>query len=130
MNVPFIDIKRGNYISRVWFLHKRDAAFDVLAVLRRELPNGLWQFDYRFRYHKDDEAHDSDDEKSIWRASFDEVMDEAAAVRKVGPAIQKLKIMTRFDVDVVRIESDDPKVVLHQLSSQPWSFVKVVEREN
>lgn len=115
MSAPFLQIEKGNYISRIWFFSKDGADFDVLMVLGRRLPEGDWKLDYRFRYYRDDEAFDSKDEKSIWSATFPEKLSESEAVRKTAPVVRKLKAMTRMECEVLTIESDEPAVVIHHL---------------
>lgn len=127
MSTPFLQLERGNYISRLWFFYRDGVDFDVLMALTRRLPDGDWLLKYRFRYYRDDKAFDSKDEKSFWTATFSEKLDEAAAVRKVSPIIQKLKVMTRLDFDVLTIESDDPKLALHLMRQKNFMHMKIQE---
>ena len=126
---PFIDIREGNYISRIWLFGKRGATFDVLMVLRRELPNGDWELAYRFRYYRDGEAFDSADEKSFWTATFPQKFDVSGAIRAVSPVLSKLRAMTGFDVEVLIVESDRPKVVIDRMSRSKSVHMKRVPRE-
>lgn len=128
MSEAFILIEKGNYLSRVWFMSKDGASYDVLMQLGRRLPDGDWVLQYRFRHYRDERAFDSVDERSYWTATFPAGISEAEAVRRVSPVIQKLKAMTRLDVQVASIESDEPRVVLHQLKQLRGMHMKVEER--
>lgn len=119
-----MDIKKGNYISRIWFLSKKGTNYDVLMNLMRQLPDGPWTLEYRFRYYKDDKTHGSEDEKSRWTATFPETMTEAEAIRKVAPVLTELKVMTGLKCDITVIESDDPQVVLHLMGTKKYFHIK------
>ncbi len=122
-----LDMRPGNYISRVWFFSKPDAKFDVLMVLKRELPDGLWQFEYRFRYYEDENAFDSEDEKRAWYAEFPTMKPEAQVIRELSPVIEMIEATTRLDMDVVIIESDEPLVAIELLKRKKWFNFKVVK---
>lgn len=118
-----VEFKEGNYISRIWFFSKKGAAFDINATLWRKLPDGAWNFDYRFRYYNDDKAFDSKDRKSFYHGTFPEKLDEASVIRKLSPAIQNLKLATRLDVDCVIVETDDPYAIMDALSTHKKSWI-------
>jgi hypothetical protein len=101
---------------------------DVLMALTRKLPDGEWKLEYRFRYYRDDEAFDSADEKSRWTATFPEKLEESEVVRRVSPVLQKLKAMTRMEVDVTTIESDEPELVVHLMRQKPHFHMKYEEK--
>lgn len=124
----FIEIERGNYISRIWFFHQDGVPRDVLMVLSRRLPDGDWTLKYRFRYHEDDRAHDSADRFSYWGGTFSAGLSEAEAVRKVGSVLSMLKAKTRLrHCDVTVIESDNPQVFFALMKGKPYSHIRFEE---
>lgn len=126
-----IPIEKGIYVSRVWFLYKVQATFDVLMDLHRQLPDGPWVLQYRFRYYRDHEVFDSKDEKSFWTATLDStIQSEAQAIRKVAPVLARLKAMTRLDCDVIVIESDEPRVIMHQMSQCRHFHMRFEDKTN
>ncbi len=119
-----IEIKEGNYLSRIWFFYKPDAKFDVIAVLHRQLPDGAWNFSYRFRHYEDDKVFDSKDSKSYYTATLPGSKSETKAIRSLGPIINKLKVSTHLDCDVTVIESDDPNVVCNIIRTKPYVYMR------
>ena len=120
-----MNIERGNYISRVWFWQRAGVGFDVLGHLSRQLPEGAWQFAYRFRYYNDDQAHDSTDRKSGWTAEIGK-MTESEALGKLAPILEMMngRLFAGFEFSEVVIESDVPELVIHLLAQQPWCHFK------
>ncbi len=125
-----LTLEKGNYISRIWFLYKDGATFDVMMVLTRQLPVGPWELKYRFRYYRDNQAFDSKDEKSLWTATFDQKISESEAIRKVAPVLAMLKETTEMNVDVTVIESDDPLVARREMSKKPYFHMRREERSS
>lgn len=130
MSGGFLEIERGNFISRVWFLSAPGASYDVLMTLTRRLPDGGWLLKYRFRHYRDDEAFESADEKSFWSAQLPAETTEAEALGKLAHVLDNLKAMTGLDCDVTTIGSDDPALVLHLLRDKPYVRFRREELES
>lgn len=111
--------QRGLYYSRVWFLFSPEQPRDVLAVLRRELPDGLWRLEYRFRYYNDDKAFDSTDRKNFYSGTYPEHVPEGEIVDKTSEAIGIIASMQGMTVETIVIESDDPTVIHEKLAESP-----------
>lgn len=122
--MAFLEMKKGSYISRIWFFAKKGFGFDILMTLTRELPEGLWVFNYRFRYYEDDKAHDSADRRNFYKASFSEPMTEEAAVEKMGLAIAHFSEMLDCQPDVTIVQSDDPQVAVALMRGKPYFHMK------
>lgn len=116
---------RGMYYSRIWFLSSPAKRMDILAVLRRELPDGVWKFEYRFRYYEDDKAFDSTDRKSFYSAEFAEPLSEAEVASRTSEAIELIAAMQGLSVDTTVIESDDPDVVYAKMIEKPFFQARV-----
>lgn len=117
-----IEIKKGNYVSRIWFYHgDDDAPFDVMAHLWRQLPDGEWKYEYRFRYYVDNKAHGSADRKSAYLMTFHKVMTEAEVLEHMQPALAGMLALMPdgFSVEELVIESDEPSLVMHLLGKLP-----------
>jgi hypothetical protein len=131
-----IKLEKGRYISRIYFVGDGES-FDMLGCLWRQLPSGHWKLDYRFRYYKDDQAHDSVDEKSGWGASFDGAYSEGEVVKKVDAVIRKLAEAmpalrgapagSRYTLDTTVIESDEPAVAIERMRGKPYFHMKFEE---
>lgn len=126
-----LEFKKGKYISRAWFLHHPDAGVDVFAWLWRELPQGDWHFSYRFRYYRDDRAHDSSDRKSGYQGAFNEPLSEAQVLERIQPVLGPLSEMLGqqfgtppFEVACCEIGTDDPADAVRLLSLEPWAHLK------
>lgn len=124
-----IDIRPGNYISRIWFLYQPGGCggFDVLAHLWRRLPEGPWIFEYRFRYYVDEKTHDSKDRKSGYTATVRDAVSEAEIRQKVERALQVIlaALPGGFQMDRTDIETDEPRAVLHLLGKKPYLHLKI-----
>lgn len=116
-------IEKGNYISRVWFFCRSGEPMDVLAHLTRRLPDGLWIFEYRFRYYNDDQAHDSTDRKNVYVCEIPATVAESEVVGKLAFCVAALEQYIGACDEVV-VESDEPQLVAHLLRQKPWAFAK------
>lgn len=111
---------RGMYYSRIWFLSSPAKRMDILAVLRRSLPDGPWKFEYRFRYYRDEKVFDSEDEKSFYAFSGGASASEAEVVEKTREAVGVIALSQGLDVDETVVESDDPEVIFGKLREKPY----------
>jgi hypothetical protein len=115
-----LHIRKGNYISRIWFFSGKGEVFDVAANLFRELPDGVWTLSWRFRFYRDDSlTQDTDDIKQAWSCKL-RAKSEDEAIRECGPIIGKLKIITRLDFDLTIIGTDDPTTVVELMNAKPY----------
>lgn len=115
-----LNLFRGLYYSRIWFLAEMTLPMNILMVLRRQLPDGPWRFEYRFRYYEDDKAFDSKDRKSFYSGTFPGVTDEAVVVTKVTEAVEIIAGSMGLDIDVTVFETDDPEVIFERLKEKPY----------
>lgn len=115
-------LQRGHYVSRVYFLYHPDVKMDILGHLWRVLPDGLWTLQYRFRYYEDEFVHDSSDRKSGYEGTFDRRMTEPELLARVEMALGFVAsaYQPALRMDVVSVDSDDPRVYHARLSSMPW----------
>lgn len=123
MSKAFITLEKGNYISRVLFI-STPLGFDILGCVHRQLPDGEWKLDYRFRYYEDDKAHESKDRKTHFAMTIDASTPESVVAEKTERAFQMMCGPMGGELDVTVIESDEPRVFHHLMSGKPYMFGK------
>lgn len=124
-----IEIKEGRYFVRYWFFSGVD--FDWLAALWRDLPNGLWTIQYRFRYVVDDKlGYESEDEKSWWAATLPEGTEENAAETLAQNLAEQIRAMRMrltegrcSDLESTPFHSSNVEENFTTLAKQKWSHV-------
>ena len=128
-----IEIKEGRYFACYWFFSGH--CFDWLCALYRDLPDGEWTVQYRFRYYVDEKTHDSDDEKSWWSARFPgtavEEMDVEAKVQKLAEQVRAVRIHVAgpcSDLQTVALHSSSVDECFTILARQPWNHVVPTQR--
>lgn len=120
-----LNFRRGLYYSRVFFLCRPPRPMDILGVLRRELPDGEWKLQYRFRYYMDEKAFGSADKKNFYSGVFEKgkSAEEVASLRT--EAFGLIAMMEGLDLDVVVIDSDDPEVIRKHIAACPWASMRI-----
>lgn len=63
-----MQFKKDDRIIGVWFAEKPNGDNFMMTAKAGEKP-GIFEFEYRFRYVKDDRIWDSDDKKSFYSGS-------------------------------------------------------------
>lgn len=129
-----LDIQKGNYISKVWFFSKPSGGggYDVLANLWRKLPDGVWRLSYRFRYHKDGKAFNSEDEKNFFSGTWAETITEKELWKRLDPTMQSFLtevLPEGFTVDVTEIQSDEPQVFIEKMGKKGYINIRGPEVE-
>jgi|SRR5262245_19403455 len=110
---------KARYVSRVWFCSGPGKGFDVLGVLSRALPAGLWEFKYRFRYYRDEKVFDSADRKSFTTATWPKEVEESAAVEMVAEVVGVM-LTSGLECDELAVESDDRSRIIELLAEKRW----------
>lgn len=121
------DFTKMSRIECLWFVGGDDPPGmregDWMAAVYKKIGEQEFSFTYRFRYYKDERAHHSDDEKSVWhgtgpREKLIQALDDMAKTLVLpvfgGPIYRK-----RF-VDGSRIKA------MRWISQQPFSHTKTV----
>lgn len=128
-----IEIREGRYFVRWWFFS--GDRFDWLCALYRDMPDGEWTVQYRFRYYVDDKVNDSDDQKSWWSAVFPgATIDEAVVESKVQmftEQVRALRIHTHgpcCEMQSVALRSSSVQKCFEILARQPWNHVIPTQR--
>lgn len=100
---------------------------DVFAHLWRRLPDGPWTLQYRFRYYKDDQAHDSKDHKSGYHGTFDRSLDQSVVLPRVELALRTiLEFMPEgFILDEIVVETDEPEAIARLLGEKKWLHLRI-----
>jgi len=124
-----IPLEEGYYISRIWFFWKPggDGKMDMLATLWRKLPDGRWRLSLRWRYYKDNKVHESDDEKSNWRATWPANESEETVLEKLVPTMQSMMAVMPegYVMDVTDIKTDKPFDAVKIMSGKPYFHIKM-----
>ena len=99
---------------------------DWLGQLYRDIdnPNG-WEFLYRFRYHKDDKAFDSDDVKNWYKMKRNGTLESVLETIADVLATIEREFGSQAHFTSLECAGDDPKVFF-ELGAAPWSHVKQV----
>jgi len=116
------EIRSGRYYAAFWIVEAQDGSGNVNAAVWRDLPNGPWHMQYRFRYYVDNKAHDSKDRRSwfIGQARGEQTEEQAVANGdKLVCALIECGYARRQDVTCLRLSTDDPKKIAEALTSQP-----------
>jgi hypothetical protein len=123
-----IELGPDVWVHGIWFVGWDGC--DWMACIRKA--NGKWRLDYRFRYHKDDKAFDSKDEKSWYSAEPKDgngekgLEDLIAGVHEVSKAIADSQ-NTEVDFLLLDCKGDDPKIIF-ELGDRPWGNPKMMPR--
>lgn len=115
------------YIEGLWFIG--NGKMDVLAYLTRNKKKH-WQFDYRFRYYKSDQAFFSDDVKKHYTLScpLEELPIIKAKLRPVIKMIAKgMGGKTQVDYVILQCQANDPKI-LAKLKKFEWCHFQELEQ--
>lgn len=128
-----IEVRDGRRFASWWFFSGH--RFDWLCALYRDLPDGEWTVQYRFRYYADDRVHGSEDEKSWWSAKFPgaalEEADVEARVQKLAEQVRAVRIHLAgpcSELQTVALHSSDARECSAILLRQPWNHVVPTQR--
>ncbi len=127
MGGVIFDLTETTYIEAVWYVSWPDA--DWMAMVYRDTPEAPWRATYRFRYYKDAEAWQSQDEKAIYEirakdGAAETVTKLAAGFDAVSAEIARQQQGQRW-IMVVRGSADR---FTDLLVKQPWAHVKVTPK--
>lgn len=125
MNNVIFEVTETSYVEAVWYVAWEH--MDWMAMVYRDGPDRPWRATYRFRYYKDNEAWQSEDEKSIYDVKGTDGSDTTREVLAHG-----------FD-EVIAAMAQDPGVRTHEkldihgdsdrfvelFTSRSWAHVKV-----
>jgi len=115
------------FIEGLWFIGNGN--MDILAALTKK-KDEKWQFQYRFRYYKNDEVFFGDDEKRHYSGTYpdDNLAVIKAKIRALIKAIVKEMPKPRPKVDyiILQCQMDDPKM-LRKMEKFDWCHVKKME---
>jgi hypothetical protein len=133
-----IVIKEGRYFARQWFFS--GVRFDWLCALWRDLPDGLWTVQYRFRYVVDEKVgHESEDEKSWWTATLPaetKEVDAETLTQKLAEQIRAMKSHMQAakgeppcsELESVLFHSASVERNFTTLTKQKWTHVVTTQR--
>ena len=129
MTTNQIVFKEGRYFVREWFFS--GVRFDWLCALWRDLPDGLWTVQYRFRYVVDDEiGYESDDEKSWWTATLPaetKEVDAETLTQKLAEQIRAMRMQLSrescSELESVPFHSANVQENFTTLTKQKWAHV-------
>lgn len=122
MNIP-----EREYVDSIYFTGGNGE--DWLARIYKR-NGGPWELEYRFRYHVDDKAFDSEDKKSHYHATAPDGSPEfLEKARESTRAILNL-LAARYgdrEPEIVELQcyNDDAKFFF-ELTSRKWAHVKMV----
>ncbi len=77
MDGVIFELTETSYVEAVWYVAWTDK--DWMAMVYRDTPEAPWRATYRFRYYRDSEAFQSDDEKSIYDVKGTNASDDTRA---------------------------------------------------
>jgi hypothetical protein len=125
--VSIFEIVKGRYWAAIGFLSAHDR--DWLCGVYRD-GDGAWTVVYRFRYYRDDKAHDSSDERSAYQATVPASMTENETVGRMRAVADVLKLRGYGGEDWIFPKSADPGVVVEMLTGRPWAHLRRDERSD
>lgn len=138
MTTTQIVIKEGRYFARQWFFS--GVRFDWLCALWRDLPDGLWTVQYRFRYVVDDKiGYESEDEKSWWTATLPDgtkEIDAETLTQKVAEQVRAMKSRMQTergeppcsDMESASFHSASVEQNFTTLTKQKWTHVVTTQK--
>lgn len=104
----------------IWYI-KLSPGSDYLASMRDD-GDGKMRLDYRFRYYKDANAFDSEDEKSWYTGTTKSTREEALeSIRRI---ISVMETISGNRGAELLIENGDVQKFLVELRKQPWAHTK------
>lgn len=119
-----IEIEPGRYFSHFWFV-SCDTKDWLACLWREDAPGSEWHLQYRFRYYRDDEVFDSEDEKSHYSATAPATLSEEFIVRNVDEIVALTRMQFRAtDVCKIVVKSSDTSHVIDTIAKQPWMHLR------
>ena len=120
-----IELNDNTYCLGIWWLEA--TGVDWLAAVTRE-GDGPLTLRYRFRYHRDDRAFDSADEKSWWTFTCP-TDDEDRIIADLDGLVLNL-IRRGFRQPWRRIVRGDAKATLEVLKTAPFASIRSFPEKN
>lgn len=126
-----IELRKGRYHSSLWFLGGEAQPFDVFGSLSRELPDGEWTLNFRFRYHDGvgDDPFTDGDTKRWYSAKWRTDVSEEQALASCREVFQKLQAESGLRLHVLPVRTDDPKTISDALGRETWSHRRTASKE-
>jgi hypothetical protein len=131
-----IELHSDNPPLGLWFIGLDDK-IDFMGCLQpvKDKP-GSFHFDFRFRYHKDDQVFDSQDEKHWYHVETKETSTPDEAIHKIRGLVFKLAEMQSHDgpnppqVDEL-LYRDYPNfdAFMEAFSNKPYAYSKIATKE-
>ena len=112
-----IELNSDCWVYGFWYVDGDDKNW--LACLSKR--DGSWRLDYRFRYYRDDKAHDSDDKKSWYTGKMNGDQPVEKILAAVGQAVAAIEKEYGNKADFLSLEcqGDDPKVFF-EIGATSW----------
>jgi hypothetical protein len=122
-----IEIHEKTHLYKIWYVEMLPDVGNMLAVVLRD-PPGEWRAKYRFRWYRDNKAHNSKDERSWYNVtrndgstgSRDELVEMFEQLMVVHTQHWQTRI-SRVHVDAVGGEA------VEVLAKQPWANQKALD---
>ena len=125
---PIFAFTPETYIEHLWFM--AIAGTDLMGVLYKDAPDGIWRLTYRFRHYNSMDPWDSKDVKSVYEIK---ASGSDADKDKLREAFDSLLAATKDKFEVRDYSSlpimGGPDKFIAALSKQPWAHVKVSSKE-
>ncbi len=118
-----IEFKEGKYVSRI-FMFGADSV-DMMGCLSRDEGADKFKVLFRYRHHVDAKVWDSADKKT-WKV-VEGIKDEARGLEVIDTLLASFRYASEMTgqevslVDILVIESDDPRVAMEKLSAASWA---------
>lgn len=119
-----IEVRDGTYFSSWWFVS--GPGKDWMAAVFRP-PGEPWQVKYRFRYYKDDRAHDSADESSWYEVrgpSGDESTEHKLCAITDRMAGMTAAYFGGSEVHKLLLKTDRAEQVMAALGRESWAHAR------
>lgn len=75
------EFRKGKYLSRIWYGERPGDPMNVTFTLWRDLPDGCWNLEVRYRYYSDKRVFDSEDKRSEYGFSIEQGPTEAEVIQ-------------------------------------------------
>ena len=125
---PIFEFTPSTYIEHLWFIAIDGT--DLMGVLYKDTPDGIWRLTYRFRHYRSDGPWDNKDVKNVWEVKASNSDEDRDKLRDGFDAMLKAS-KERFEVkesSSLPIRGGQDKFIA-ALSKQPWAHVKVSSKE-
>jgi len=121
-----MEITENEYILGVWFANNPEIGNIMLTVYKKDLIDGEWLLETRFRWYKDNKAFNSNDIKKSSTMMLNKNTSEEEIEVKNDIFLKCCKAMGFEETYYVPVKGGGKKLV-RLLKAQPWAHISVLE---